>query len=60
MRKKHFKSFFVIINLLDFSIRLSSNASKTAKAIGIHRNTLSNLKKRTSYKNFLIVPVTEE
>jgi hypothetical protein len=51
---------YAMINLNTFEVRICSSKETVAAIAGVHRNTLSNLKERAVYHNWLIVPVTEE
>ena len=55
--QKPTKDFFVVINLTNFKVSLSSDRNIIASIIGIHRNTLRSLKDRGTFKEHLVVRV---
>ena len=54
------KTVFVIINTKNFEVRVSRLGSTVAQIVGVHRNTISAMPCRASFKDFLVIKTTEE
>jgi len=54
MQKKHYKYYYVIINLYTFDINITSNKSKASQLTQINRNTIAKTTDRLILNGFLI------
>lgn len=59
MKKINFKKFYVVINLLNMSVNVTTRKSKVAEIVNISRNTIQTTNDPQFFNNFAIYTVVE-
>ena len=54
MRKLHYKSYYIIINLYNFDISITFSKSKASKITNISRNTIAKVTDRLILNGFIV------
>jgi hypothetical protein len=54
MKKKHFKFYYILINLFNFDISVTPSKIKASEITGIGRNTIAKVTDRFILNGFLV------
>ena len=60
IKKKNFKLYFVVINLNNFEVKITSRVTVASQIMRCSRNTIPKPPARAIINNFLFIPILEE